>query len=160
MKKYGQYELPDGSRKSRLKEEKFYRDGEGNKHCPTCDRWLATDNFFACNRSNGRGDGYSEKCKKCYKMYALWKRYKVTKEWYESKLIQQNNQCAICSRTPEGVGNDVFNIDHDHSCCPGANSCGRCVRGLLCSQCNSMLGYSKDLADNLIKGAQYLADYM
>ena len=32
-------------------------------------------------------------------------------------------------------------IDHDHSCCPGANSCGRCIRGLLCGGCNKRLAH-------------------
>lgn len=31
-------------------------------------------------------------------------------------------------------------VDHDHDCCPGGWSCGRCVRGLICSECNVLEG--------------------
>ena len=34
-------------------------------------------------------------------------------------------------------------VDHDHSCCEGGNSCGKCIRGVLCRGCN-MLAYSVD----------------
>jgi hypothetical protein len=32
-------------------------------------------------------------------------------------------------------------VDHDHRCCVGGVSkCGRCVRGVLCSRCNTVIG--------------------
>jgi hypothetical protein len=34
-----------------------------------------------------------------------------------------------------------LHIDHDHFCCPGRRSCGKCVRGALCQTHNVALGY-------------------
>jgi hypothetical protein len=31
-------------------------------------------------------------------------------------------------------------VDHDHGCCPGQVSCGKCVRGIICNDCNTKAG--------------------
>jgi 16S rRNA C967 or C1407 C5-methylase (RsmB/RsmF family) len=48
-------------------------------------------------------------------------------------------------------------IDHDHGCCSGTGSCGRCVRGLLCNRCNLMLGFANDQPEILRAALEYLA---
>lgn len=47
-------------------------------------------------------------------------------------------------------------VDHDHACCPGETSCGECVRGLVCHNCNVMIGNAKDNPEILEQGAAYL----
>lgn len=53
-----------------------------------------------------------------------------------------------CSRT------ERLSIDHDHSCCSGSEgtrkvSCGDCVRGLLCSTCNTALGLLQESPERI-----------
>lgn len=61
-----------------------------------------------------------------------------------------SSSCEICSRT------DRLSIDHDHSCCPGKTSCGKCVRGVLCTGCNRGIGQMMDNPEFLRKAAAYL----
>ena len=64
---------------------------------------------------------------------------------YQALLDRQGGLCAICFLPPwlcQGLGKNLF-ADHDHSHCPpkrGGGSCGQCIRGLLCSTCNTRLG--------------------
>lgn len=69
--------------------------------------------------------------------YYLQNTYGLSREAYEAKVEEQGGACAICKQAP---GEDGFHVDHDHSCCPGKKSCGKCVRSLLCSYCNRFLG--------------------
>jgi len=91
------------------------------------------------------------------------RKYNITLEQYEAPKAAQNNLCAACKEPPtELKGNtnavflDNFVIDHDHRCCPGEGSCGKCIRGLTCSPCNVAAGM---LRDNPVK-ARNLADYL
>jgi hypothetical protein len=82
--------------------------------------------------------------------------YGITEEAYERMLEEQDHCCAICGLHESEMPKGLF-IDHDHSCCAGnAKSCGKCVRGLLCRDCNTAVAYLKDNVENLKKAIQYL----
>ena len=63
------------------------------------------------------------------------KRYGLTPEQYNDLVSSQEGKCGICNRQAEELV-----VDHDHSCCPGIETCGKCIRGLLCRLCNIFLG--------------------
>jgi hypothetical protein len=75
---------------------------------------------------------------------------------YEQMLWEQDGLCAICRQAPR----DAMNVDHDHACCPERKkACGNCVRGLLCRNCNSLLGYAKESVDVLLSAIRYLVKH-
>jgi hypothetical protein len=70
----------------------------------------------------------------------LWFNFKRTPEWYDQTLATQDGHCALCPYTPT---DRRLQVDHDHTCCPTQGTrktCGECVRGLLCENCNTDLG--------------------
>jgi excisionase family DNA binding protein len=77
----------------------------------------------------------------------------LTSEQYWQMVADQGNRCAICHDDP---GKRGFQIDHDHSCCPGQHSCGKCVRGLLCSSCNMARGLLGDNTVAIRRAAEYV----
>ena len=83
-------------------------------------------------------------------------KYKLTEEQYKALLEAQGGGCAVCGTDKPGGRGVLLNVDHDHACCPGNKSCGKCVRGLLCALCNIGLGSFQDNADRLIAAATYL----
>jgi Recombination endonuclease VII len=79
----------------------------------------------------------------------------LTMEAYFALLDSQGGVCAVClGLNSHGAR---LSIDHDHSCCPGVKSCGKCVRGLLCMRCNRATGLLRDSAKNAQRLAAYLA---
>ena len=66
-------------------------------------------------------------------------RYGITRERYDSMLEAQGGGCAICTRKipGNGHGDRYFDVDHCHDT-------GK-VRGLLCRQCNVLLGQLEKL---------------
>lgn len=77
-------------------------------------------------------------------------RYRMTNEQYEQMLADQGGGCAICG------SNDRLHVDHDHSCCPGRKSCGKCIRGILCHSCNTAIGSMEDDQARLEEAILYL----
>jgi hypothetical protein len=105
-------------------------------------------------KMKGPGNRYCRECSvaKPTGLALQASRHGLTLDQYNDLLESQGGRCAICGEVPTRS----FAIDHDHSCCPGAHSCGQCVRGLLCSNCNVTLGLMKDDPARLRSAATYL----
>lgn len=89
------------------------------------------------------------------KDYIRKARYGVPMGWFAKTLSEQGGTCPICLSPLESY----VAIDHDHNCCSGNKSCGRCVRGLLCNNCNRALGMFGDDIENLVRAIGYLRHY-
>lgn len=82
-------------------------------------------------------------------------RYGLPPGMYERLYEAQGGFCALCRRATGATKH--LAVDHDHSCCAGKESCGRCVRGLLCGPCNDVLAVARDSADYFLGAIAYLA---
>lgn len=139
--------------------------------CTKCGEVKSAEDFYALPRV--RTGRFSE-CKKCNCARArafnrrrrqedptwsvnnrLRSVYGISLAEYEGMLAAQGGGCAVCGSTDAG-GKGRFHVDHDHSCCPGSRSCGRCVRGLLCHGCNVGIGSLRDDPERLLAAAAYL----
>ena len=90
---------------------------------------------------------HTAQCKREYRNWVLKTKYGLTRKQYEQMLVDQRHGCAICA-SPDPGGRGEFHVDHDHVT--------RRVRGLLCTNCNSMLGRAKDSPSVLRHAADYL----
>jgi hypothetical protein len=123
------------------------KEKDGLIHCRKCEQYLDKSKFW----------GSLTYCKECSKLVGHsgnLKRFNLTVEDYIDLEKSQNGVCAIC-KDPE-MNKRRLSVDHDHSCCPGSGSCGKCIRGLLCSNCNTFLGNAKDNIEILKAAIKYL----
>lgn len=84
---------------------------------------------------------------------ALKSNFGITLDDYMRMLEEQGGVCSICRKPPV---RERLCVDHDHSCCSGVRTCGRCIRGLICRRCNSMLGFVDDNVDRLRSAIAYI----
>jgi hypothetical protein len=85
--------------------------------------------------------------------------YNIEPEDFEAMLDRQHHRCAICN--DHNPHNSNWNIDHDHACCSSSKkTCGSCIRGILCANCNRGLGAFKDNLKLLDAAKFYLISYM
>ena len=79
------------------------------------------------------------------KRYELKATYNLTFEQLDEILIAQNHKCLICNKS---LMETRRCIDHDHKT-------GK-IRGILCIECNSVIGLAHDNIETLKKAIDYL----
>lgn len=122
----------------------------GQKHCHECDRWVSVDKFSAHNATK---DKLQPICAECVNSKSKARAYHLTPVDIAQMLAAQKYKCCICAVDIRGAR---F-IDHDHACCPDRNNtCGKCIRGLLCGACNLGLGAFRDDISRMRAAIKYL----
>lgn len=87
----------------------------------------------------------------CVTHRATAERYKLSEEEVNRR---EKGVCDLCGGPPS-QGRSLH-VDHDHSCCKGDRTCGKCNRGFLCPTCNLGLGSFKDSKELMQKVIRYL----
>jgi hypothetical protein len=84
--------------------------------------------------------------KLAYRKCKLKLKYNMTVEQYDKMFEKQNGLCAICGRPQNSK---TLAVDHNHNT-------GK-IRGLLCSSCNTALGYIENWA---VKFEKQIKEYL
>jgi hypothetical protein len=154
--------------RNRFLNQKYHRDKVGrDRTCSRCREFKTGSEFWAS----------SAYCKPCDKQLrreqrnaqprgerdrkSTLSRRGLTVVRYEELVRAQAGRCAICRTDVPGGhnGDGIWLVDHDHMCCRGRSGCAKCVRGLLCNQCNTGLGMFKDDSDLLRAAIFYLEEH-
>lgn len=129
----------------------------------TCTRCNETKDASSFPSEPRKRNGLKSHCRKCSGVSsAAWKikhnyhtttlimkKYGITENEYLTMMVLQDSCCAICKE--DFVPEVKPIVDHDHTT-------GE-VRGLLCRQCNSALGFFKDDPELLDKAGRYLCRF-
>lgn len=120
----------------------------GTKVCATCSQAKPFGEF---RKTSQNTSGLSRHCVACLNMKSKSSVYGLPLEAIARLMTQ-----AECSACGVELTAESRRFDHDHSCCPGRRSCGKCFRGILCAGCNLALGHAGDSVERLEKLAAYL----
>jgi hypothetical protein len=81
---------------------------------------------------------------------------------YWAMRLLRAETCDVCGHPFARTRNLRLDcvVDHDHACCPGSRSCGRCIRGIIHHACNAMLGHVETAVHEIgwDRVTAYLAD--
>lgn len=87
-------------------------------------------------------------------------KYGISLEQLQEMIVDQGGMCALCDEpldlTPSVSRYASPVVDHDHKCCAGSKSCGKCIRGVIHRSCNIGLGAFEDSSDKLRLAVAYL----
>lgn len=101
---------------------------------------LATSPRCTCT---GARDHNARMCRQCWKR---WMRFRITPEDFFGLLDKQGGLCGVCAK-PMIPGKQTH-LDHCHA----TNK----IRGIVCENCNFVLGHAKDDPLTLTSAADYL----
>ena len=159
----------------RLTQEQLF--DRGQRRCNACDRILSLEQFY--KDAKGRG-GYGYRCKPCSKRISrdhrsdnyethrqtdkayrsrpdirarnrdvrLRRRYGIGAGEYDALLARQGGVCAVCYEDRRDSRDREMPVDHDHD--SGA------IRGILCDNCNRIIGLFQDDPRILRNAVRYL----
>lgn len=118
------------------------------KRKQTCKR------YYDRNKEHYR-DYYTQNKDHLYDL-KLQREYNITLQQYNELLESQERKCKICKRDVT-LFKKRLAIDHNHLCCSAKRrSCGKCIRGLLCEDCNRALGMFKDNEEVILNALHYI----
>lgn len=120
----------------------------------TCGRCKEQKDESEFNKDSTKASGRQTVCRSCSKARYREYRYGLDQTTYDALIAAQGGACAICHVQ---FNDDIAPVvDHDHTCCPTKSTCGRCVRGILCGPCNSLIGMAEDDLEILQSAIHYL----
>ena len=108
-------------------------------------------------------DGLHSKCKRCMSLYQIRSKYGLNEKEYLAMHEKQEGKCKICKTAIllflKGIDLRAAYVDHAHV--QGfkklkAAEKKKHVGGMLCRNCNFMIGYAKDNPKRLRAAALYL----
>jgi recombination endonuclease VII len=129
-----------------LHNESKCRIDDGGRECTGCGVYKAWDAYWRSNTGH-HIRGRVSRCIECQDptaAQAAMRRYKlrrhhITEEQIAHLIELDGDVCALCGGDQQIEAADL-DLDHDHECCPGPFSCGKCIRGRLCRSCNRLVG--------------------
>lgn len=135
----------------------MYKDDE-SKQCRRCEKIKLLTQFP--KKSGGGRITYCRECSKDTGILYNLKKMELTPDEYIKMFEDQNGKCYICKKEEPSHTKKRLSVDHDHKCCGKGKACKKCVRKLLCSQCNIALGAVKDDISVLKSAISYLEEHM